>query len=320
MISKYFSLASKGFAMGAANVIPGVSGGTIALITGIFEELIHAIKSCNGTAVALLLRGKFSDFAKHINLWFLVAVFGGAVLSIITLARVLDYLFITYPIFIWSFFFGLIIASVVFVGKTIQSRSFSVILSFVVGTAVALTISFLSPGVENDAVWYLMICGVAAVCSMILPGLSGSFVLILLGNYHLIMIDAVNTANIGILLPVILGGVIGLVVFSHGLSWLFKTYKNQTIASLTGFIVGSLALLWPWKKSFDLSFQELSVNKFGAFVSSHGDVLDKVKISTYQQVMPEIDGVFVIALGYMVLGFVSIFIIEKRAKKTKPSA
>ena len=314
MLSKYVSLVSKGFAMGAANVIPGVSGGTIALITGIFEELIHSIKSCNVVALRLLVTGKLTAFAQHINLGFLIAVFSGAVLSIITLAKILDYLFINFPILIWSFFFGLIVASVIFVGKTIKKWNYSVIIALVVGTVSALAISFLSPAVENNAFWYLMICGVAAVCSMILPGLSGSFVLILLGNYQLIMIDAVNTANISILFPVILGGVLGLVLFSHTLSWLFKSFKNQTIAALTGFIVGSLAILWPWKKSFDLSFEHIPTNSFGAFVTETGAITD-VKVGAYQQVMPEFNMVFLLALLCMLCGFFSIFFIEKIAQK-----
>lgn len=317
MLKKYFSLALKGFAMGAANVIPGVSGGTIALIAGIFEDLIHSIKSFNGKALQLLLHGKFKEFAVHVNLWFLLAVFGGAIFSVITFARVLDFLFVNYPIFIWSFFFGLIVASVVFVSKTVEKWTVSVVLSFIIGTASALAISFLNPAVENSGFLYLMICGVVAVCSMILPGLSGSFVLILMGNYQLIMIDAVNTLNISILIPVAIGAVVGLIAFSHALSWLFKSFKNQTIASLTGFIFGSLLLLWPWKRSFDLNFIELPVNKFGAFISENGQILEDVKVASYQQILPETNSSFVVAIGYMVLGFVSIYLIEKIAHKSQ---
>ncbi len=311
------SLVAKGFAMGAANVIPGVSGGTIALITGIFERLIDAIKSFNVQAAKLLFSGKLKEFAKHTQLPFLAAVFGGAILSIISLARVLDFLFIQYPIFIWSFFFGLIIASVIFVGKTISTWNISTVISVIVGTGAALTISFLNPAVENNAFWYLVICGVVAICSMILPGLSGSFVLILMGNYQLIMIDAVNNLDLSIIGPVAIGCVIGLVVFSHGLSWLFKTYKDQTVAVLTGFIFGSLAILWPWKKSFDIDMNIVHTNDFGAFISEKGTIIEDIKIASYKPILPEMNTEFIIAIGYIVLGFISIFIIEKVAQKNQ---
>ncbi|MFO7869079.1 MAG: DUF368 domain-containing protein [Bacteroidales bacterium] len=315
MMKHYIYLIAKGFAMGAANVIPGVSGGTIALITGIFERLIDAIKSFNIHAAKLLFAGKFKEFSHYTQLPFIIAIFGGAILSIVSLARLLDFLFIHYPVFIWSFFFGLIMASVIFVGKTIATWNLSVVLSLIIGTTAAATISFLNPAIENDAFWYLIICGIVAVCSMILPGLSGSFVLILMGNYQLIMIDAVNNLDIGILFPVLIGCVVGLVVFSHGLSWLFKTYKDQTVAILTGFIFGSLAILWPWKKSYDIDMNLVETNSFGAFVSDNGHLIEDIKIASYKPILPEINSEFAIAIGYITLGFISIFIIEKIAQK-----
>ena len=245
------NLFFKGMGMGAANVIPGVSGGTIALITGIFERLIHAIKSFNLTAAKLLFSGKFKDFAKHIDLIFLVPVFLGIAISIISIARLFGYLFNSFPTYIWAYFFGLILASVYFVGKTINKWSLSVILLFTIGTIAAMSISYMNPATENDSFIYLIICGVVAACSMILPGLSGSFVLILLGNYQLVMIDAVNNISVSILLPVVIGAGFGLIAFSHFLSWIFLKYKDQTIAILTGFILGSLGVLWPWKESFN---------------------------------------------------------------------
>jgi len=267
------SLILKGIAMGAANVIPGVSGGTIALVTGIFEKLINSIKSLDLKAAKLLFTGKFKEFAAHINLGFLVSVFVGVGLSIYSLAFVLDYLFTNYKIFIWAYFFGLILGSVYFVGKTIQKWKISVVLIFIIGTTVAVSISLLSPATENDAIWYLFICGIVAVCSMILPGLSGSFVLILMGNYQLVMLDAVKELNIKLLAPVVVGAGVGLMAFSHILSWLFKKFKDQTIALLTGFILGSLITLWPWKESFDEAGQLITINKFGAYVDAAGDPL-----------------------------------------------
>ncbi|MFW5767783.1 MAG: DUF368 domain-containing protein, partial [Bacteroidota bacterium] len=182
-----FSL--KGMAMGAANVIPGVSGGTIALITGIFERLINAIKSFNLQALKLVLKGDFKGFARHVDFFFLAFVLFGIALAILTIAKLFDYLFEHYPIHIWAFFFGLVMASVYFVARRIEKWNWAVVLNFIIGTAAAISISLLTPAAGNSAVWYVMICGMVAACSMILPGLSGSFVLILMGNYQLIMID-----------------------------------------------------------------------------------------------------------------------------------
>jgi len=298
MIKTYISLILKGIGMGAANVIPGVSGGTIALITGIFEKLINSIKAFNLTALKLLFTGKFREFAIHINFGFLVAVFLGIGISIVTLAKLLDYLFINYPVFIWSFFFGLILASVFFVGKTISKWSISAVLFFIIGAVSAIAITFMTPATENSAMWYLFICGIIAACSMILPGLSGSFILILLGNYQLVMIDAVNDLNIAILAPVVVGAVVGLLGFSHFLSWIFKKYKDQTISILSGFILGSLAILWPWKNEITEIFD------------------GEAKVIGYKWNFPESFNTEVIfAIGLMLIGIVSIWLIEKFAER-----
>ncbi len=169
-MKNYIILFFKGIGMGAANVIPGVSGGTIALITGIFERLINAIKSFNLKAIKLLFSFKLKDFARHTDLYFLIAIFSGVILAILTLAKLFDYLFINYPIYIWSYFFGLVLASVYFVGKTVSKWSISVIISFMVGTGIAVAVSVLNPATENQGFVYLILCGVAAICSMILPG------------------------------------------------------------------------------------------------------------------------------------------------------
>ncbi|MDO8896850.1 MAG: DUF368 domain-containing protein, partial [Bacteroidales bacterium] len=191
-MKEILQLVLKGIAMGAANVIPGVSGGTIALITGIFERLINAIKSLNLKAIKLIFSGDFKKFAVYTDFWFLVSVFSGVGIAIFSLARLFDFLFTHYPIHIWSYFFGLILASVYFVGKTIGRWTPSVWISFILGAAIALSITFMTPAVENRSFLYLVMSGVVAVSSMILPGLSGSFVLILLGNYQLVAIEAIN--------------------------------------------------------------------------------------------------------------------------------
>ncbi len=305
----------KGIGMGAANVIPGVSGGTIALITGIFEKLINSIKSFNLTAIRLLFTGKFKDFASHVNLGFLAAVLSGVVVSIISLAKLFGFLFTNFPIYIWAYFFGLILASVYFVGKTIHKWSAYTIIMFVLGTAVAIGLTILKPASENSSFLYLIVCGVIAACSMILPGLSGSFVLILLGNYELVMINAVNERDFLILLPVVIGAGIGLLAFSNFLSWIFKKFKDQTIALLTGFILGSLSILWPWKHAFNSANQLLEVNKFGAFIDSQGDILEHVKPFNYQQILPDnFNSVVFWAIGFILIGMVSIWILEKIAE------
>lgn len=288
----------KGIGIGSANVIPGVSGGTIALITGIFERLINALKSCNLTAIKLFFTGKFKEFAKHIDLWFLASVGSGVVVAILSIARLFEFLFAEYPIYLWSFFFGMILVSIYYVGITIEKFNWKVVLSFIIGTAIALFIAFGTPANENSNIFYLMICGAVATCSMILPGLSGSFVLVLMGNYQLIMIDAVNDLNLQILLPVAIGGVVGLLAFSHLLSWIFKNYRDITISLLTGFILGSMPIIWPWKNDV--------ITYFGS----------KAKVTGYEYYFPEFNMEFAIALVIILIGAALIVLTEKMAKKT----
>ncbi|MEM9080240.1 MAG: DUF368 domain-containing protein [Verrucomicrobiota bacterium] len=246
--------ALKGFAMGAANVIPGVSGGTIAFITGIYERLIQALKRFDVKTVKLVCGGKFGEAMKRVDLFFLVALGVGAVVSVVTLAKVLKWGFEEYPTLVWAFFFGLIAASVPLVGKSIGKWRPAVIGLAVVGCAIAVSLVFVKPAQESTNVVYLGLCGVVAMCSMIIPGLSGSFVLVLMGNYQLIMLDSVNALSDGklgealpILIPVGIGAVVGLVVLSRVLNWLFHHFHDPAVGLITGFVVGSLAVIWPWK-------------------------------------------------------------------------
>ncbi len=296
-MNQYIANFLKGMGVGSANVIPGVSGGTIALITGIFERLINALKSLNLTAIKLFFTGKFKEFAKHTDLWFLVSVGSGVVVAILTIARLFEFMFENYPIYLWSFFFGMILVSIYYVGITIEKFNWKVIVSFIIGTAIALFIAFGTPAKENSNFIYLVICGAVATCSMILPGLSGSFVLVLMGNYQLIMIDAVNDLNLKILLPVVLGGVVGLLAFSHLLSWIFKNYRDITIAILTGFILGSMPIIWPWKNDV--------ITYFGS----------EAKVTGYEYFFPEFNMEFAIALVIMLIGAGIIVLTEKMAKK-----
>ena len=305
---KYIILFLKGLGMGAANVIPGVSGGTIALITGIFERLINSIKSFNFKAIKLLFTGKFKEFVKYTDLYFLIAIIAGIVIAIVSLARLFDFLFENYPVYIWSYFFGLVLASVYFVGKTVSKWTLSVIITFIIGTTVAIIISLLNPAIENKNFFYLIICGVAAICSMILPGLSGSFILFIMGNYKLVAIDAINNVDIKILIPVLIGAVGGLLAFSHILSWIFKKYRNETISLLTGFILGSVSILWQWQKKIFL------LDELGNQILKKGEPI----VVSYERILPEaFNSQFFIAIGFIILGILSIWIIEKSAETKK---
>ena len=290
--------------MGVANIIPGVSGGTLALITGIFERLINAIKAFDLKALQLILKGNWRGFARKTDLYFLLSLLMGIALAIISLARVFGFLFKNYPVYIWAYFFGLVLASIYFVGKTIGKWNWTVIIFFLLGTAFALYVSFLHPASENPNFWYLVLCGVVAICSMILPGLSGSFVLILMGNYQLVAIKAINSFDLAILVPVALGAIVGLMAFSYLLSWVFRNFKDQTIAVLTGFILGSLNVLWPWKTA------EYLKNSSGDLVLKHGEKI----VSRYASVFPEhLNTQFWWALVIIILGILSITVIELMA-------
>ena len=299
----------KGMGMGAANVIPGVSGGTIALITGIFERLINSIKSFNLTALKLFFTGKWKAFAEHVDLKFLVAVFLGIAAAILSVAKLFKFLFENYPVYIWAFFFGLIIASIYYVGRTVNKWNLGSILFFAIGTGIALLIAFGTPAQENHNFLYLILCGVVGTCSMILPGLSGSYVLLLMGNYEYVMIDAVNMLTtspwegIKILIPVVIGAVIGLLAFAHLLSWIFKNFHDQTVALLTGFILGSTPIIWPWKHAVTNALKD-----------------GTEKVVGYQWQWPAINTEFFIALVIMLLGAAIIIVTEQLAtKKEKPS-
>ena len=294
----------KGMGMGAANVIPGVSGGTIALITGIFERLINSIKSFNLTALKLFFTGKWKAFAQHVDLKFLVAVFLGIAAAILSVAKLFKFLFENYPVYIWAFFFGLIIASIYYVGRTVNKWNLGSILFFAIGTGIALLIAFGTPAQENHNFLYLILCGVVGTCSMILPGLSGSYVLLLMGNYEYVMIDAVNMLTtspwegIKILIPVVIGAVIGLLAFAHLLSWIFKNFHDQTVALLTGFILGSTPIIWPWKHAITNALKD-----------------GTEKVVGYQWQWPAINTEFFIALVIILLGAAIIIVTEQLASK-----
>jgi len=283
--------------MGIANVIPGVSGGTIALITGIYEDLINSLKSFDTKSLKLITSIDILGFIKHTNLYFLIAVFGGSIFSVFSIASLFKYLFIHYPILIWAFFFGLIIASIYFVGKRITHWNRATIISLIIGTLIAISLSFMTPASENDNLFFVFICGIIGISGMMLPGLSGSFILILMGNYELLMVTAVTELNILLLSVFLLGSAFGLMSFSHILSWVFKYYKNQTLALLTGFILGSLSIIWPWKE-----------------VAESIIIKGKEKIIAYNRYFPnELNTETILAILLIIMGILSVYALENFA-------
>ncbi len=315
----------KGFAMGAANVIPGVSGGTMALITNIYEELIDSLKSFNLSTLKIIFKGQFRTLYRQFNLNFLIPIMLGIVLSILSLAKLFDYLLIEYPSHTWSYFFGLVLASVFYVGVKIKYWNWRIITIFMVGALVAFTISFVSPSpTENTSYFFIFICGLIGICGMILPGLSGSYILMLMGNYHLLMVKSINSISefahsllsgsistfisssefdlLIYFLIFLIGSTIGLITFSNMISWIFNKYHDATLALLTGFVFGSLSIIWPWKK-------EIFSSKI---IDRHGEPL----LVGYERYFPnvwEVNEVFVIAL--MLIGVLSIVFVEYLAKQ-----
>jgi len=236
--------------MGAADVVPGVSGGTIAFITGIYEELINSIKSIDLEALKLLFRGKWLSFWKKINGNFLLAVFAGIFISVLSLARLLEYLLEHQPVLIWSFFFGLVLASSYVVSRKISTWEYVKVVALMGGIGIAFYITSVTPTTTTDASWFVVLSGGLASCAMILPGISGSFILLLLGKYSF----ALHAVNERILLDLLLlgvGAVAGLILFANLLSWLLKKYHDITIAVLVGFMIGSLNKIWPWKETLE---------------------------------------------------------------------
>ena len=300
----YLILMLKGMAMGAADVIPGVSGGTIAFITGIYEELIESIKSVNLKTLKLLLSGRFSAFWKSVNGPFLLSVLLGIAISIFSLAKGLKFLLENFPIHVWSFFFGLIIASTIFVAKKINKWDLKIYVAGAAGIAAAYFITILTPAEANTTWWFIFISGSIAICAMILPGISGSFILVLLGMYKFIL-EAVSNLDTGILLIFISGAAIGIVVFSNLLSWLLKRWHNITIAVLAGFMIGSLNKVWPWKEVTS------------TFIDSHGEVKPLSEKNILPRVFEQITGEDSMLTGALLLaitGFIVIFVIEGLTK------
>lgn len=246
-LKDYILLYLKGLAMGSADVIPGVSGGTIAFITGIYDELLFSLKSIDLDALKLLLRRDFLLFWKKINGSFLLCVLGGIATSIVSLAKLMTHLLEVHPIHTWSFFFGLILISSPLILRTVRKWKIVTVISFLSGIIIAYSISILSPTQTPDAYWFIFIAGAIAICAMILPGISGAFILLLLGKYEFI-IRSLFELNIPVIIVFILGCLVGLLSFARLLSWILANYHDLTVALLAGFMLGSLNKVWPWKE------------------------------------------------------------------------
>ncbi|MDO4756272.1 MAG: DUF368 domain-containing protein [Parabacteroides sp.] len=297
-LKDYSLLVFKGMAMGAADVVPGVSGGTIAFIVGIYEELINSIKSINGASLKLLFTGKFTAFWQAVNANFLLSIVTGIGISVFSLAKIITWLLTDYPILVWAFFFGLVLASAWFVSKDIKKWDWKTVLSVLIGIAVAFYITVATPAETPSNLLFIFLCGAIAICAMILPGISGSFILILLGKYFYIM-DAVKTFNIPVMLVFMCGAAIGITTFSRVLSFALRRFHDITIAVLSGFMIGSLNKVWPWKETIE------------TYTDSHGMVKPLIETNIMpNQYVGE-------AIGLMIFGFVLVYFLEKLSVKTE---
>lgn len=299
-LKDYIIISLKGVAMGAADVVPGVSGGTIAFISGIYEELLSSISNINLGLFRTLKTEGFKKAWTQLNGNFLVSLLIGIFISILSLAKALKYLLENEPILLWSFFFGLVLASVIYIGKQLTKWNIVTFLILILGAALAYYITTLDPLVsENSSSWFLFLAGAIAICAMILPGISGAFILVLLGAYKPVL-AAVNDRDYKIIALIGLGAVVGLLSFSRVLKWLFKHYKNYTLAALTGFIVGSLNKIWPWKHT--LSFR---LNSHGIEVPFKQESVSPFSFSGDSQLL--------MAVILAVVGFGLIILLEKLA-------
>lgn len=328
----YFLITLKGIAMGAADAVPGVSGGTIALISGIYTELISTISNVNISLLKTWRKDGFATFWKQLNGNFILALIIGILTSFVSFMRVAKYLIEQHPILIWSFFFGLIIASIFFVGKQISKWNFTSIISLIIGAGIAFYITTLPSLASNNNPYFLFIAGAIAICAMILPGISGSFILVILGAYKTLS-DAFHDWDFKRIAIFGTGAVVGLLSFSRVLKWLFKHYKNTTLALLTGFIIGSLNKVWPWKKTITV------LNETTGQVTSMTEISDLATLSVFQQqtnnfktyktVLEEsispihysemnqyLVNNYILTAGLLMLaGFLTIFILEKIGNK-----
>lgn len=319
----------KGLAMGAANKVPGVSGGLVAFVAGFYEEFIYSLQKINRKAFLLLINRRFNSFFRYINGRFLGLLILGMVVSYFSVSKILDYLIEHYELYVWCVFFGMIIGSVYYISKDFKDWNLKTYIALITGIVVGVGISFLDPAKENDNLWFVFFCGIISVSGMTLPGFSGSFILILLGNYVLLLVDSVNALYdtlydilkgnfnfihnpvrirlLKVLSVFTLGSITGLVTFSHVLSYVLKHFRNITLSLLTGFIIGSLGVVWPWKKTIYKTAEDGTI-----LLDSVGGKI----IANYQRYFPEFDDQALMGTAYIILGFVIVLMLEWYGQKT----
>ena len=286
--------------MGAANKVPGVSGGIVAFVLGFYEQFIESLQKFDRLGISLLFSGQFSRFFRHINGSFLGLIFTGIIISYFSVSKVLDFFIVRYELYVWSLFFGMIIGSVIYIFNDFEKWKWKSILWTVIGIIVGGSLNFLSPLSQNDNLWFVFFCGIVSIIGMTLPGFSGSFILMLLGNYVLLLVDAVNalfdtlvnvisgnfqfvsdpyiSKMLKILMVFTIGSVVGLIVLSHILNFVLKHYKNTTMALIMGFVTGSLGVVWPWKTAI---YKSNAMDQY--ILDSNGEN----RIVNYQRYMPE---------------------------------
>ncbi len=297
----YFVLSVKGFCMGASDVVPGVSGGTMAFILGIYEELIDAIKSFDLKGLQFLVTLKFRPLLDRISWQFLLAVGIGILVAIFSLSKLLSWLLQNRPIFIWSFFLGLILASVLSVSRRVEAWKILTWLCLVGGTLGSYFLVGLVPVATPNDYWFLFLCGAVAICAMILPGISGSYILVLLGKYQYVL-DAVNHRDFLVLGLVAAGACVGIIAFSRILGWLLKNYHDLMVATLTGLMIGSLRKVWPWKETLE------------SVVDSHGRMVPFVQ----SNILPgQWNGEVLAALSLMVAGLLAVLFLDRLGNRIK---
>jgi uncharacterized membrane protein len=316
-------LIAKGLAMGTANKVPGVSGGIVAFVAGFYEEFIYSLQKFNRKGLMLLFTGRFTAFFNYVNGRFLSLLFLGMIISYFSVSKALDFLIVQYELYVWSVFFGMIIGSVIYIYKDFKSWNKATIFITFTGICLGLGISFLDPATENDNLLFVFFCGMISITGMTLPGFSGSFILILLGNYVLLLVDAVNAlyeviialfsgnfhvfsdsyyiSMLKILLVFTIGSIVGLVSLSHFLSYVLKRYKNTTLALIMGFISGSLGVVWPWKETIYKTNHEGLVQ-----LDSRG----KQIIENFDRFIPEININTFYAICFILLGIGIVLSLE----------
>ncbi|WP_299123923.1 DUF368 domain-containing protein [uncultured Winogradskyella sp.] len=323
-------LVIKGLAMGAANKVPGVSGGVVAFVAGFYQEFIYSLQRVNKTAFKLLFNGRFKSFYRYINGKFLALLFLGMIVSYFSVSKILDYLIVHYELYVWSTFFGMILGSIYYISKDFGEWNKKTITALILGAIVGVSISFLDPATENDNLFFVFFCGIISVSGMTLPGFSGSFILILLGNYVLLLVDSVNALYdtisdifsgdfefirnearlqmLKVLAAFTFGSVTGLVTFSHILNYILKNYKNITLATIVGFIIGSLGVVWPWKKTI------YKINTDGSHIL---DSTGKQIVENYQRFFPDFNTQTYIAIAYIALGILIVLALEWYGQRTR---